>query len=266
MMRAPPPSLHVCLSKPCHAVVLVLQTIRRILHLRAGELLGLERPLELKLRVLPLDFAALDVVVPGRAVQLPDAKLDQSYQAQVSLVVGRRVNGQAHSDGWVCGGWFGGCGVGGWGRWRSSACGSSTASCSSRTGTSPCSSGLSRAPPPGSDGKSRSGAHREEKASAGLVHLPSSVSPGEATGGVPWSLLREGGGSLAAVCRGRLFFKLVTGCRRRLQKAWEKTPVETLFTLRTEVRRRTTGLPAFHPSDCFLSMTHVTSIHPLPPS
>lgn len=61
-----------------------LQTIRRILHLRAGELLGLERPLELKLRVLPLDFAALDVVVPGRAVQLPDAKLDQSYQAQVS--------------------------------------------------------------------------------------------------------------------------------------------------------------------------------------
>jgi len=55
------------------------QTLRRIIHLRSVEILG--HGLELKLRVLPHDFAALDVVVPGQTTQLANMANDRSYQA-----------------------------------------------------------------------------------------------------------------------------------------------------------------------------------------
>jgi hypothetical protein len=64
-------------------VVAGMQTLRRILHLRGPSIHG-EHGVELKLRVLPLDFAALDVAVPGQAVQLPDHKNEAIYQAEVS--------------------------------------------------------------------------------------------------------------------------------------------------------------------------------------
>ena len=67
-----------------HFVVLSLaeaETIRRIMHLRGPALRHLG--VELKLRVLPLDFCVLDRVMTeaqdAPCAQLPDQKLDQSY-------------------------------------------------------------------------------------------------------------------------------------------------------------------------------------------
>jgi len=54
------------------------ETVRRIMHLRAGDI-----DVEMKLHVLPIGFSTIDCIVPSRERQLPIPEDDSAYQALV---------------------------------------------------------------------------------------------------------------------------------------------------------------------------------------
>jgi hypothetical protein len=101
LMVRPPPLLIQGYLRPeqrgRHYICLSLaeaETVRRIMHVRGNALAG-KLGVELKLRTLPFDFTAIDVVVPGRgAPQLPSPERDDSYQSEVGREVLRYFNSE----------------------------------------------------------------------------------------------------------------------------------------------------------------------------
>eukprot|EP00744_Colponema_vietnamica_P003943 GILI01005967.1.p1 GENE.GILI01005967.1~~GILI01005967.1.p1 ORF type:complete len:834 (-),score=335.55 GILI01005967.1:93-2594(-) len=71
------------------------ESLRRIMHLRGREIRE-QAGIELKLRILPLDFAAIDVVVPNApaAAQLPNPAVENTYQASASQQTLRFFDGE----------------------------------------------------------------------------------------------------------------------------------------------------------------------------